>query len=227
MGRKHLVLGTAGVLLLTILSPNLSYAQTQNLKGGRLVFRRIRTSRFQQIGYYIRTHKLPLIADTLDVLASAADAESTLHAERVCPTCSDQGFWPHPATAQIYLETMIGPALGITMNHLAYHHYAHSMPDGAPDKAGQCFFIALFTGPIVVHGYADVRDNVEVGPPHGSNLARARLTRARPTWTRSVPAYAESVPGGRFVVPTNPFLSGPGQPGPRSRHTLRLHGGSG
>lgn len=216
MGRRHLVLGATAVLFLTILAPNTSYAQTENPNGGRLVFRRIRPFHLQQIGYYIRTHKLPLVADALDVLASAADAESTLHAQRVCPACSDQGFWPHPTTAQIYVETMIGPALGITMNHLAYHHYAHSMPDGTPDKAGQRFFVALFTGPIVVHGYADVRDNVNVGPPHGSNLARARLIRAGPTWTRStIPAYAESAAGGRFMAPIKPFPARPGPPGPR------------
>jgi len=115
---------------------------------------------------YANRYKFPLFVDTLEVLSGAAVAESTFYAEKKCPYCVDAGFWPHPTHAQAWGEAMVGPALGIFMNHAAYHHYRADGND--PSRVGQVFF-PLFIGiPVLVHGYADTIDNVNaivIQPP--------------------------------------------------------------
>jgi len=116
----------------------------------------------RRIGSYVAHHKVPLAADALLLIAGAKEADSTLRAQRLDPTNPDQGFWLHPNRAQAYTQSMIGSGMAIAMNHLAYWHYAHSMPDGTPDKAGQRFFVAMFSGPMVIHSCADIAENEEV-----------------------------------------------------------------
>ena len=139
----------AFVLLLTLVLP----ARAQTTEKHEPIVRRI--------GSYISHHKLPIAADALLLIAGSKEAESTLHAQRINPGNPDQGFWTHPNRAQAYTQGMIGPGLAITMNHLAYRHYAHSMPDSTPDKAGQRFFVAMFSGPVIIHSCADIAENDE------------------------------------------------------------------
>jgi hypothetical protein len=121
-------------------------------------------SALHTVGSYVRTHKLPLLADAVTIFAVSADAASTVRIRALCPSCPDSGWLrsSHPSTPEVWAGTMSSAAVVVTINHLVYHHYQHRM-DGRPDKLGQRFFIAVFTVPCVVNSVADVRDNAEVG----------------------------------------------------------------
>jgi hypothetical protein len=129
--------------------------------------------------HYVLTHKLPLLADTIDVLGAGADAESTIWAEHHCGACVDEGlFGNNPTRVQAWAQAGIGPALGIAMNHLAYHHYRKGGDD--PSVGGQRFWTAFFTVPIAVHAYADTIDNVKVIYVPQGNAPAFRLKRGIP-----------------------------------------------
>jgi len=118
--------------------------------------------RLSHVARYIRTHKVPLVADVAVVLANSADAVSTLRAERYCPTCIDYSLGRHPSPAKVWFNTQLSSVVVVPFNHLAYHHYGESGPE--PDKFGQKFFVALFSIPTVIHGAADTDDNAQFGP---------------------------------------------------------------
>lgn len=131
-----------------------------------------RFSAGRRIGHYIVTHKFPLIADTVVVLANAADAASTLHAAHNCSTCIDYAFGRNPSPVRVWGQLMGFSAGLVAFNQLAYHHYRLDGTD--PSWGGQKFFVAAFSIPVVLHATADVRSNVQVGPT-GADLARRRL----------------------------------------------------
>lgn len=121
---------------------------------------------------YIGTHKLPLAVDTLVVLANAADAASTLRAAHYCPTCIDYALGRNPSPTKTWGELMGFSAGLVAFNQVAYHHYRDGGPE--PSWGGQKFFVLMFSVPVIIHAAADVRDNVQIGPP-GADLARKRL----------------------------------------------------
>lgn len=158
-------------LLLAVLAPTPSHA------GGRHSDRIVgihehRFSMGRQIGHYVMTHKFPLIADTVVVLANAADAASTLHAAHNCPTCIDYALGRNPSPTKTWGELMGFSAGLVAFNHLAYHHYREEGTD--PSWMGQKFFVLAFSGPVIIHAAADVQNNVRIGPS-GANRARQRL----------------------------------------------------
>jgi hypothetical protein len=157
-----------GLLLSAILAVP-SYARG---KGGVIGIRDRHFSAGRAVGHYIATHKFPLVVDSLVVLANAADAASTLRAAHYCPTCIDYSLGRNPSPAKTWGQLMGFSAGLVAFNQLAYHHYREEGTD--PSWMGQKFFVLMFSIPVIVHGAADVRDNVEVGPP-GADLARKRL----------------------------------------------------
>ncbi|MGH9736204.1 MAG: hypothetical protein ACRD8A_16625 [Candidatus Acidiferrales bacterium] len=152
-------------------------AATSSYGGGKRVNNVIsvqehRLSAAHAVGHYIRTHKFPLVVDSLVVLANAADAASTLRAAHYCPTCIDYALGRDPSPTKTWGELMGFSAGLVAFNQLAYHHYRAEGSD--PSWGGQKFFVVMFSAPVIVHAAADVRDNVQVGPP-GAGLARRRL----------------------------------------------------
>lgn len=131
-----------------------------------------RFSAARAVGHYIRTHKFPLVVDSLVVLANAADAASTLRAAHYCPTCIDYALGRNPSPVKTWGELMGFSAGLVAFNQLAYHHYRAEGSE--PSWGGQKFFVVMFSAPVIIHAAADVRDNVQVGPP-GADLARRRL----------------------------------------------------
>lgn len=156
-------------------------AATSSYAGGRRInnvidVREQYFSAVRAIGHYIGTHKFPLVVDSMVVLANAADAASTLHAAHLCPTCIDYALGRNPSPAKTWGELMGFSAGSVAFNQLAYHHYR---PEGSdPSWGGQKFFVVMFSAPVILHAAADVRDNVQVGPP-GADVARKRLTSGR------------------------------------------------
>jgi len=126
----------------------------------------------RRISHYLVTHKFPLVVDAVVVLANAADAASTLRAAHYCPTCIDYALGRNPSPAKTWGELMGFSAGLVAFNQLAYHHYREEGTD--PSWMGQKFFVLMFSVPVIAHAAADVRDNVQIGPP-GADLARQRL----------------------------------------------------
>jgi hypothetical protein len=174
MAGKHWICRTVRVgfaLLLAALAATTSHARGG--RGDRVIgIREDRFSTGRRIGHYIATHKFPLVVDTVVVLANAADAASTLRAAHYCPTCIDYTFGRNPSPAKTWGELMGFSAGLVGFNQLAYHHYREEGTD--PSWMGQKFFVLMFSAPVIVHAAADVRDNVQIGPP-GADLARQRL----------------------------------------------------
>jgi hypothetical protein len=88
--------------------------------------------------------------DSMTFASMAADAASTVHVERICPSCRDNGFGgPHPTEAAVWGGTMGTAAFVTVMSHLIPRHLG-----------GDTFFHLFLQGPVIVAGYADVKDNV-------------------------------------------------------------------
>lgn len=132
----------------------------------------LKASFLYRAAHYIRTHKLPLAAGAVVVLANSADAASTLRAERYCPTCMDYSLGRHPSPAKVWFNTQLSSAFVVPFNLLAYHHYGEAGSE--PDKGGQKFFVALFSIPFAIHGAMDTVDNTQIGP-HGADVLRQGL----------------------------------------------------
>jgi hypothetical protein len=132
----------------------------------------LRASIPHRVVHYIGTHKLPLAASAAVVLANSADAVSTLHVERYCPTCIDYSLGPRPSPAKVWFNTQLGSAFIVPFNLLAHHHYDKNGPE--PDKFGQKFFVFMFSIPLAIHGAADADDNAQIGP-HNADVLRQRL----------------------------------------------------
>lgn len=171
---KYWICKTVGVAFGLFLA---TVAVTPSHAGGRhgdnvIRIRKHEFSTGRRISRYIATHKFPLVIDAVVVLANAADAASTLRASHYCPTCIDYALGPNPSPAKTWGELMGFSAGLVAFNQLAYHHYREDGTD--PSWMGQKFFVLMFSVPVIVHAAADVRDNVQIGPP-GANLARRRL----------------------------------------------------
>lgn len=174
MARKYRVgrIARLGFVLFLV-----AVAATSSYAGGRrtnnvIDVREQHFSAVRAVGHYIGTHKFPLVVDTMVVLANAADAASTLRAAHYCPTCIDYALGRNPSPVKTWGELMGFSAGLVAFNQAAYHHYRAEGSD--PSWVGQKFFVLMFSAPVLLHAAADVRDNVQVGPP-GADIARKRL----------------------------------------------------
>lgn len=151
---KHLL----GCLLSVILFAVPSYAQHKPSVASRVI-------------HYAGRHKMTIASAAILTGIGVGEVKSTRYAERVCPTCQDQGFFgSHPTYNQLIAGQFIIVGSMTTVNLLADKYH--------PDKGGNVFLHFLTTLPLTIGGIADIKDNYGVpNTANGQQAARKRLMR--------------------------------------------------
>jgi hypothetical protein len=86
------------------------------------------TGPIQHIGHYLNTHKELLAADALSTAGIWADVLSSIHCQRVCPQCTEEGtkiFGPHPTQGEMISAGLVESGFVITGYHLLWHYAPH------------------------------------------------------------------------------------------------------
>ncbi len=120
-----------------------------------------------KLGHFVARHKASFVSAGFLIGIEVAQATSTIYAQRVCPSCKDQGFFgAHPSHAQTWgASAMISTSL-ITADFLSDKY--------APDASGNAFLHVLATVPITIDGVWCVVNNYNVPVQHTTPTQQAR-----------------------------------------------------
>jgi hypothetical protein len=106
--------------------------------------------------HYVKTHKVILVADTLLIMAEAADAASSVHCQTV-PGCVEQNgtLGRHPSVAATWGWTMGAAGVLVTANHVWW--WATNKYDSKDLRP----LMFLWNAPLVITQVFNVKNNVD------------------------------------------------------------------